>query len=132
MLDLAILTMRISMAVIMIPHGLHKFEKLDFLNKKWHDKYGMPVGSAALSGVLEIVCGVALLLGIFSSVAAFVLFAVMVVGTWTSIWKEREPYLSLPTGKGWDFNVFLVGTLIAMIFLGDGAWSLLRLFMPAP
>ncbi len=132
MLDIAILILRVSMAVIMIPHGLHKFEKLDFLNKKWNEKYGLPVGSAALAGVLEIVCGVAMLVGVFSSVAALILLATMVVGTWTSILKEHEPYLSLPTGKGWDFNLFLVGTLIAQVFMGDGAWSLIRLFMPTP
>ncbi len=132
MLDLAILMLRLSMAGIMIPHGLHKFEKLDFLNKKWHEKYGLPVGAAALSGVLEIVCGAAMLVGVFSSLAAVILLATMIVGTWTSIWKEHEPFLSLPTGKGWDFNFFLVGILIAQTFLGDGAWSLIRVILPTP
>ena len=132
MLDLAILVLRLSMATVMIPHGLHKLGRLDFLDKKWLDQYGMPKGSAALSSVLEIVCGVAMLIGAFTSVAALVLFIVMLVGTWTSIWKEHEPYLSLPTGKGWDFNIFLVGALVAQILLGDGAWSVLRLFTGTP
>jgi putative oxidoreductase len=129
MLDnLAILVLRIFMGIIMIPHGWHKFEKLSFLENKWHEKYGLPKGSALLAGILEIVCGVAMIVGFYTSVAAFILAVVMVVGTYVSVWKDREPYLSLPTGKGWDFNIFLLGTLVAQILLGDGAWALVRLF----
>lgn len=130
MIDLAILVLRVSMAVVMLPHGWHKFEQLPFLNKKWKDKYGLPPGTALVAGIVEIVCGVALLVGVLSSWASFALLVAMLAGTWTSIWKEHEPYLSLPTGKGWDFNIFLVGTLIALIFTGDGAWSVARLLMP--
>jgi uncharacterized membrane protein YphA (DoxX/SURF4 family) len=49
----------------------------------------------------------------------------MVVATWVSIWKHREPFLSTPEGKGWDVNFLLIGALIALIFLGSGEWSLI-------
>ncbi|MCL4488692.1 MAG: DoxX family protein [Chloroflexi bacterium] len=128
MIDVAILVLRVFMGLVMIPHGAHKLQELGTLNKKWREKYGLPTGSVALAGFLEVVCGFAMIVGVFSSVAAFILAVVMLVGTYVSIWKDHEPYLSLPRGKGWDFNVFLFGTLIAQIFLGDGLISLLHLF----
>ena len=128
MLDFAILVLRVFMGLIMIPHGWHKFEKLSFLNKKWREEYGLPMGSVALAGILEVVCGLAMIVGVYTSYAAFILAVIMLVGTYISIWKDHEPYLSLPAGKGWDFNLFLIGTLVAQILLGDGAWALIRLF----
>lgn len=128
LIDIGILILRVSIALVMLPHGLHKFEKLDSINVKWRDKYGLPFGAAALAGIIQIVCGVALLVGVFSSGAALILFATMIVATWTSISKEHEPFLSLPARKGWDLNFILVGALIAQIFMGDGTWSLIRLF----
>ena len=128
MVDIAALLLRVFMGVVMIPHGAHKLQELEATNKKWREKYGLPTGSVLLSSVLEVVCGAAMILGIYTSIAAFILAIVMVVGTYVSIWKDHEPYLSLHRGKGWDFNLFLVGTLVAQIFLGDGVISLLHLF----
>jgi len=49
---------------------------------------------------------------------------VMLVATYISIAKHHEPFLSTPDGKGWDINLLLMGSLIALIFLGDGKWAL--------
>lgn len=124
MLDLAILVLRVSMAIVMIAHGVHKFEKLSILNKKWREEYGFPLGSVLLAGAAQVVCGLALVVGVYTSYAAFVLAVVMLVATYVCIWKEHEPFLSLPTGKGWDFTLFLIGSLVVLILLGDGGWSL--------
>jgi uncharacterized membrane protein YphA (DoxX/SURF4 family) len=125
MIDVAILILRRFLAIVMIPHGVHKFQILDFLNKKWLNEYGFPVGSVALAGAIQIVTGLAILLGIFSSYAAIIQALVMVVGTYASIWKEHEKFLSLPTGKGWDINFLLIGAFIVLAILGDGRYALL-------
>lgn len=127
MLDLATLTLRVFMGIIMIPHGVHKVERLDSLNDKWRKKYGMPTGSVLLAAVLQIVGGLALVFGVYSRYAAIILALVMVVATFTSIAKEHEPFLSTPAGKGWDFNLFLLGALVVLVVLGDGNWSLMGL-----
>ena len=69
--------------------------------------------------------GVAIILGVYTSVAALIQVLVMVVATWVSIWKHREPFLSTPEGKGWDVNFLLIGALFALLFLGSGQWSLI-------
>lgn len=125
MIDLAILILRLFLGIVMIPHGVHKLQILDVLNKKWHEEYGFPAGSAALTGIVQIVTGLAMVFGIYSRYAALIQVLVMVVGTYVSIWKNREPFLSLPAGKGWDINFLLIGAFIVLILLGDGNWALL-------
>lgn len=125
MIDLAILILRLFLGIVMVPHGVHKLQKLDVLNKKWREDYGFPVGSVALTGIVQIVTGLAMIVGIYSRYAALIQALIMVVGTYVSIWKHREPFLSLPTGKGWDLNFLLIGAFVVMMLLGDGKWALL-------
>lgn len=120
--DLALLILRLFLGVVMIPHGLHKLQILDVLNRKWCDEYGFPAGSVALVGIVQITTGLAIIFGIFSRYAALIQALVMVAATYVSIWKNHEPFLSLPTGKGWDINLLLLGGFIVLILLGDGSW----------
>ena len=125
MIDLAILLLRLFLGIVMIPHGVHKLQILNVLNKKWREEYGFPIGSVAPTAIVQIVTGLAMVFGIYSRYAALIQVLVMLVGTYVSIWKNREPFLSLPTGKGWDLNFLLIGAFIVLILLGDGNWALL-------
>ena len=125
MIDLAILLLRLSLGIVMIPHGVHKLQTLNKVNTKWREDYGFPMGTVALVAILQIVTGLAVVLGIYTRYAALIQALITVVATYVSIWKNREPFLSLPTGKGWDINLLLMGAFIALILLGDGSWALL-------
>jgi len=125
MIDLAILALRLFVSIVMIPHGVHKLQIISIVNQKWHEEYGFPVGSVALVGILQIVTGLAMIFGLYSRYAALIQTLIMLVATYVSIWRNREPFLSLPTGKGWDINLLMMGVFIALILLGDGHWSLL-------
>lgn len=120
----AVLILRLAVGVILFAHGLHKFEEWSELNTIWREDYGLPLGSVTLAGVLQIASGLALILGIFTRYAAAVLVAVMLVATWVSLWKHREPFRSTPHGKGWDVNLLLIAALVALVLLGGGRWSL--------
>ena len=125
MIDLAILILRFFLGIVMIPHGVHKLQIREVLDKKWRDEYGFPVGSVVLTGIVQIVGGVALILGIYGRYNALIQAVIMVVATYVSIWKHREPFTSLPTGKGWDVNFLLVGAFVVLMLLGNGSWALL-------
>jgi uncharacterized membrane protein YphA (DoxX/SURF4 family) len=73
---------------------------------------------------LQVACGLAIIGGVFSRLAALILLLIMLVATYISIVKHHEPFLSTTAGKGWDINFLLIGSLIALIFLGDGKWAL--------
>ncbi|HSF82782.1 MAG TPA: DoxX family protein [Anaerolineales bacterium] len=125
MVDLGILILRIAVAVTLIPHGIYKFQKKQFFDVKWREEYGLPLGSVPLTGTVQIVGGLAFIFGVYNGINALLQIVVMLVATWVSIWKHREPFLSTPQGKGWDVNLLLIGALIALVLVGDGRWSLI-------
>lgn len=126
--DLAVLILRIAVGIIIFAHGLHKFQEWDELNRIWRDDYGLPPGSVGLAGVVQISGGLGITLGVFSFYLAGLQVVVMLVATWVAIWKHRERFRSTPRGKGWDVNFLLVVALLALMLLGDGAWSVGGLF----
>jgi putative oxidoreductase len=125
MADVGILILRISVGIVMVAHGLPKiFWKRELFNKKWKKEYGFPLGSVIITGIVQVVCGLAIIVGIFTQLSSLILALNMLVATYVSIWKHNEPFLSTPEGKGWDVNFLLVGALITLVFLGGGTWSL--------
>jgi putative oxidoreductase len=109
----------------MVAHGLPKiFWKREVFNKKWKKEYGFPLGSVILTGVVQVLGGLAIIVGFYTQISAFILALNMLVATYVSIWNHGEPFLSTPEGKGWDVNFLILAVLIALIFLGSGAWSL--------
>ncbi len=124
MTDIAILILRVAVGIVLILHGVYKFQRKSFLDQKWQQDYGFPRGSVLLSGILQVAGGLAIIGGVFSRLAALVLLLIMLVATYVSIGKHHEPFLSTPDGKGWDINFLLTGSLLALIFLGDGKWAL--------
>jgi putative oxidoreductase len=125
MLGLGILTLRITVGLVMIAHALPKlFWKRKLYNEKWRNEYGFPLGSVLLTGILQLVGGIAIILGVYTRLAAIFLVINMLVATYISIRRHGESFLSTPDGKGWDVNYLLIGALVALIFLGGGTWSL--------
>ena len=125
MVDMGILILRIAVGVVMVAHGVPKlFWKRKVFNKKWREEYGFPLGSVILTGIVQVAGGLAILVGVFTSLSSLILALNMVVAVYVSIWKHGEPFLSTPEGKGWDVNFLLIGALTALIFFGDGTWSL--------
>ncbi len=125
MIDVAILILRVVVGIVMVAHGLPKlFWKRKVFNKKWRQEYGFPMGSVLLTGIVQAVGGLAIIIGVFTQFAALILALNMLVATYISIWSHSEGFLSTPEGKGWDVNFLLIGALVALIFLGDGTLSL--------
>jgi putative oxidoreductase len=132
--DLTSLILRITLGVIMVSHGIPKIKKREVLGKKWNDHYGIPKATVWLTGILQIVGGLALLVGLFTSLTALILSMDMLVALFICIFNShhREPFNSVTPEKGWDVNLLLVGSLVAVILLGGGKWSLDALLSLSP
>lgn len=132
--DLAILILRLSLGVIMISHGIPKIKKREVLGKKWNDHYGVPKATIWLTGILQIVGGLALLVGLFTSLTSLILALDMLAALFICIFSShhREPFNSVTPEKGWDVNLLLVGSLVAVLVLGGGKWSLDALLSLSP
>ena len=132
--DLAILILRLALGVIMVSHGIPKIKKREVLGKKWNDHYGVPKATIWLTGILQIVGGLALLVGLFTSLTSLVLTLDMLAALFICIFNShhREPFNSVTPVKGWDVNLLLVASLIAVLLLGGGKWSLDALLSLSP
>ena len=132
--DLASLILRLSLGVIMISHGIPKIKKREVLGKKWNDHYGVPKATIWLTGLLQIVGGLALLVGLFTSLTSLILTLDMLAALYICIFNShhREPFNSVSPVKGWDVNLLLVGALVAVMILGGGKWSLDGLLSLSP
>lgn len=125
--DLAIFILRFSIGAIMLAHAVYKIQKKAFFDKKWKDEYGYPQGSVLLNIIVQFIGAITLFLGIYSRYVSIVLLINMLFAWYICIWNHREPFLSTPEGKGWDFNLLLVAALVVLIIMGDGNWSVLEL-----
>ncbi len=125
--DLAIFILRVTIGIIMLAHGVYKIRKKAFFDKKWKEEYGYPQGSVLLNIVVQLIGAVTLFLGIYSRYVSMVLTINMLFAWYICIFNHREPFLSTPEGKGWDFNFLLVAALVVLILVGDGSWSVLEL-----
>ena len=81
MIDVGILILRISLGIVLIPHGVYKFQKKEFFDKKWREEYGLPLGFVLLTGIIQIVGGLVIILGIFLCLSALIQILVMLVAT---------------------------------------------------
>lgn len=127
MVEVGILVLRVAVGIVMVAHGLPKiFWKREVFNKKWKKEYGFPLGSVLLTGIVQVVGGLAIIVGIYTQLSSLVLALNMLVATYVSIWNHGESFLSTPEGKGWDVNFLLVGALIALIFFGGNSCSLVE------
>ena len=116
--NVSIIILRFAVGTVLVAHGLPKiFWKREVFNKKWKKEYGFPLGSVLLTGIVQVVGGLAIIVGIYAQPSAIILAMNMLVATYVSIWNHREPFLSTPEGKGWDVNFLLIAALIALIFL---------------
>lgn len=113
--DIEILVLRIIVGIVMAAHGLPKlFWKRKEYNQKWKDKYHFPLGSVVMTGMLQLLGGLAIIMGVYIQLSAIILVLNMLVATYISIWIHEEPFLSTPEGKGWDVNFLLIGALIIL------------------
>jgi putative oxidoreductase len=124
MADAASLILRVAVGIAIGLHGLYKFQMKSVFDAKWQQDYGFPQGTVLLTGIVQVACGLALVAGVFTRIAALILLGVMVVATYLCVAKHHEPFLSTPQGKGWDVNLLLLASLAALVLLGDGKWSL--------
>ena len=71
----------------------------------------------------EVIGGVALILGVWTRVAALVLTPIL-LGAIATV-HGANGWLFTNAGGGWEYPAFWAAGLIALAGIGDGAWALL-------
>lgn len=117
-----ILLLRASLGLMWVAHALLK---LLVFSLPGTAQYFHSVG---IHGVLaypvfavELLGGLALLLGFYARQVALALVPVLAVATWVHL-PNGWPHTSI--GGGWEYPVFLIAASVALWLLGDGAHAL--------
>ena len=120
----ALLLLRVVFGLIFIAHGWPKIKDIK-QTQAGFDSMGFRPGYiwGTLLALLEPIGGLAIVLGIFTQPVAALLAIEMLVAV---LWKIKQ-------GKGfvngYEFDLLLLATALALTFLGGGAYSLSALFV---
>lgn len=121
---LGISLLRLSLGVMWISHALLKLLVFTLPGTaQFFESVGYPGFLAYPVFGIELLGGVALVLGIYARQVALALVPVMAAAAWVHVpngWVFTSP------GGGWEYPVFLIVASLALWLLGDGAAAIKR------
>lgn len=122
--------LRVSLGTMWIAHALLKLLVFTLPGTaQFFQSVGFAGWLAYPVFAVELLGGLALVLGIYARQVALALVPVMAVAAWVHL--PNGWVFSSPNG-GWEYPVFLVVASIALWLLGDGAAALKRSAVLAP
>jgi len=116
---LALLVMRLSLGVIMVAHGYQKVFGGLHHHAQFVASLGLPAWSGYVSSFTEFLCGLMILTGFFSRLAAFAICIDLAVAIWKVHWHN-----GLTGNGGVEFPLAAATLAFALIFFGAGPISL--------
>ncbi len=121
--------LRVSLGVMWVAHALLKLLVFTLPGTAaYFASVGLPGLLAYPVFAIELVGGVALILGIYARQVSLALVPIMAVAAWVHFpngWAHTSP------NGGWEYPVFLIMASVALWLLGDGALALRRGAWPA-
>ena len=128
--DYGITLLRASLGIMWIAHALLKLFVFTLPGTaQFFQSVGLPGVLAYPVFAVELLGGIALVLGIYARQAALLLVPIMAIATSVHI---GNGWVHTSTGGGWEYPVFLISASIALWLAGDGAFSLKRSHRFAP
>lgn len=123
-IDFAAFALRATLGIVLAAHGLLKFFVFTLPGTaQFFASVGFPAWTAYIVAPAEVLAGVALLLGVRSTLIALASLP-MLIGAAT-VHAGNGWVFSNPNG-GWEYPVVLVILAASVALLGDGAWALGR------
>jgi len=116
--DLGLLILRLAVGLIFVAHGWDKFSGMEGMEGTiaFFAQLGMPAFFAYVTATVEIVAGLALIIGIYTDLAALLLSIIMFVAL---------VYVKMVTFKlgllgGYELDLILLAASLTIIFVGPG------------
>lgn len=121
----AVLLLRVSMGIMFLAHaGLKLFVFAPAGTAQFFGSLGLPPVLAYVTILVEVLGGVALILGFYTRLAALLLVPIL-VGALVTVHASAGFFFSNPNG-GWEFIAFWIAGLVAVALLGDGPYAVRR------
>lgn len=130
--DVAATVLRLTLGVVMFPHGAQKmlgwFGGYGFEGTMgfFTGQMGIPAVFAFLAILAEFAGALGLITGLLTRVAAFGIACVMVVATLTSHLAHGffMNWYGNQSGEGFEYHLLALGLAIAIMIRGGGAFSI--------
>lgn len=113
--DLGLLLLRLAVGVIFLAHGWAKFGDMAS-TVGFFSQLGLPPVFAYIVAAVEFLGGIALIVGVYTDLAALLLAIVMVV----ALVYVKMITLKVGLMGGYEFDLALLASLLAIIFIGPG------------
>lgn len=124
-IDLAALSLRAALGIMFLAHGFTKlFVFTPAGTAAYFESLGFPAFMGYLTILFEIGGGLFLLLGILTQLVAILTVIQMIVITYI---HSANGWSFSNTGGGWEYPAFMALTALALVFLGNGRFSILKL-----
>ena len=118
------LILRVTLGALLLSHFVLKyFVFTPAGTAQFFGSLGLPPALAYLTMLVEAVAGVALVLGIWTRVAALAAVPVL-LGAIVFVHLPNGFFFSAPNG-GWEYPAFWALALVVQALIGDGAYALL-------
>jgi putative oxidoreductase len=117
------LSIRILAGIAFISHGLPKLSNVTGTEHFFANSIGLPASMALPIGLLEVVGGIALLVGILTRIASILFILEMIGATITA--KLSKGFVG-----GYEFDLLLMAIAISLLLTGPGRvsveWNVLK------
>ena len=132
--SLAGLVLRVTLGVVMFPHGAQKVlgwfggHGFSATMNSFTDNMGIPWIFALLAILAESLGAVALIVGFLTRIAALGVGVVMVVATLMVHWQHGffMNWFGKQAGEGFEYHILAIGLSLALMLRGGGALSIDR------
>jgi putative oxidoreductase len=122
--DAGELVLRLGLGIVFIGHGWSKLQKpAAFAALLRQLRVPAPLFFAWVVALLETVGAALIIVGVATRVMALGLAINMLVALVT-VRIGKTPFLSGPEGEGWDFELLLLVSSLALVFTGAGRFAL--------
>jgi putative oxidoreductase len=122
--DLGLLILRLVLGLTLAAHGFNKFFGGGRIpgTARWFESIGMTNGTfqAVVAASTEISAGLGLAAGLLTPIPAAGFVALMFVASWT----VHRPNGFFIVKEGWEYNLVLALSAVAVATLGAGQYSL--------
>ena len=122
--DLTLLVLRVVLGLTLAAHGYNKFFGGGRIpgTAGWFESIGMKPGvfHARVAATTEISAGVGLALGLLTPIPAAGFVALMLTAAWT-VHRKNGFFI---VKEGWEYNLILAVTAVAIAGVGAGRFSL--------
>lgn len=123
--DLAALTLRVALGIMFLAHGFTKlFVFTPAGTAQYFESLGFPGFVGYLTILFEIGGGLFLLLGILVELFALLTVIQMIVITYV---HSPNGWSFTNQGGGWEYPAFMALTALALLLLGGGRFSVMKL-----